>query len=139
MPEPAQRAPRRSERFPGWPDEIAERPAFQLVAALVSTHVDEVRRLIDTNKRVAVVWRRGGGPTILRHLIERPRDDASAVCRSRSTSFSLRTLLERLMKVFARFGGEALRGDVARWGDLVLAAPGSDLDTLDARLREIAP
>ena len=124
--------------FQGWPEEIIERPAFQLVAALVSTHVDEVRRLIDTNKRVAVVWRRGGGPTILRHLIERPREGL-LLLPDEVDSFSLRKLLERLMKVFARFGGEALRGDVARWGDLVLAAPGSDIDTLDARLREIAP
>jgi hypothetical protein len=125
-------------RLLGLPAGLTEHPAFQLVAALVSTHVDEVRRLIDQNKRVAVVWRRGGGPTILRHLLERPRG-AVPLLPAEVESFPLKDLLDRLMKVLSRFGSETLRLDVERWGELVLAAPGSDIDALDAHLREIAP
>ena len=125
----------RGGRIPSWPERFESRPAFQLFAALVSTHVDEVRRLIDTNKRVAVVWRRGGGPTILAHLLR--RNPAAGLLPHEIGEYSLRALLERLMKVLARFGSESLRSDVTRWGDLVLAAPGSDLDALDARLNEL--
>jgi hypothetical protein len=53
--------------------------------------------------------------------------------------FPLAALLDRLMTVFARFGSEALKSDVARWRDLVLAVPGSDLDALDARLDRMRP
>ena len=126
-----------SRGFPTWPQELIERPAFQLIAALISTHVDEVRRLIESNKRVAVVWRRGGGPALLRYLAERPRE-GRALLPAQVEDYPLQALIARLMKVFARFGGETLRADVARWGELLLTAPGSDIDALDRRLREIA-
>lgn len=116
-----------------WPQQFAGHPAFHLFAALVSTHVDEVRRLIDTNKRVAVVWRRGGGPAILRHLLDHYAQSTTPL-PSVVGEYSASSLIDRLMTVFARFGSEALRSDVVRWRDFLLAVPGSDLQTLDARL-----
>ena len=118
--EPATVAPPRG--FQRLPEEVVHRPIFQFFAALISTHVDEVQRLIDSNKRVAVVWRRGGGPAMLRDLVERPSDDFFLL-PSEIADFPVRNFLERLMMVFARFGSETLRGDVARWRDLVLSAP----------------
>src|SRR6185369_9233867 len=100
-PAVARLAPTRD--FAGWRNEVMRRPAAQLLAALVSTHVDEVRRLIDTNKRVAVAWRRGGGPAILRNLVERPWDDA-LLLPAEVDGFPLRRLLDRLIKMLARFG-----------------------------------
>jgi len=119
----------------GLPERLAGHPALQLLAALASTHVDEARRLIDTNRRVAVVWRRGGGPDLLRHLLDAPAD-AKLPLPVAVGAFSSAGLLDRLMKVFARFGSEPLKADIVRWRDFILAAPGADLDTLDARLEE---
>jgi hypothetical protein len=134
-PEPERFAPRVASRI--WNEQLSTHPAFQLGAALVSTHVDEVRRLIDTNKRVAVAWRRGGGPTILRYLMQRP-PGVHMILPATVAQFSSSALIERMMKLFERFGSESLRADIARWRDLLLATPGSELDELDARLKEIA-
>jgi hypothetical protein len=123
--------------FPPWPETLAERPAFQVFAALVSTHVDEVRRLIDSNRRVAVAWRRGGGPVILRHLLSR-RPEGALILPVAVGEHSISSLLDRLMTVLARCGSERLRWDIARWREFVLSAPGSDLDALDARLAGMA-
>ncbi len=131
--EAAPRSPMRAAGHAGWPAETTRRPSFQLFAALVSTHIDEVRRLIDGNRRIAVVWRRGGGPAILRHLLERPRN-AGLLLPTEVDGFPVQSLLDRLMAVLARFGSEALRADVARWGGFVRAAPGADFDALDARI-----
>jgi subtilisin family serine protease len=134
-PEPESFLPRVGS--PKWHEQLARHPAYQLIAALVSTHADEVRRLIDGNKRVAAVWRRNGGATILRHILQRP-PEALMILPAAVGEFSSSTLVERLLRVFARFGSDQLRADAARWRDFVLAAPGRDLDELDARLRETA-
>ena len=107
-----------------------ERPAFQLCAALVSTHVDEVRRLIDTNRRVATIWHRNGGPLLVRHLLGLEPPDAMLprVVGRHET----RTLLERLLAICARYGSERLRADIARYRALVLALPGRRVAELDA-------
>jgi subtilisin family serine protease len=129
---PARPALLRNWRTPTFPEALGEHPALQLMAALVSTHVDEVLRLINANKRVATVWRRGGGPLLIRQILRRP--DLSDGIPKEVETYSIAGLLERLMQQLLRFGGDKLRGDVARWREFVLAAPGADLDALDARL-----
>ena len=54
---------RRLQRFQRW---VLEFPTGHLYASLVSRHVDEVLRLINTNRRVATVWHRNGGPALVR-------------------------------------------------------------------------
>ena len=126
-------APRASpfDRLRAWQDAFAERPAFQLCAALVSTHIDEVRRLIDTNRRVATIWHRNGGPLLVRHLLGLEPPDA--ILPRVVGNHEMRTLLERLLAICARYGSEQLRADIARYRALVLELPGrrvAELDTL---------
>lgn len=125
-------APRASpfDRLRAWQDAFAERPAFQLCAALVSTHVDEVRRLIDTNRRVATIWHRNGGPLLVRHLLG--LEPLDAMLPRVVGRHETRTLLERLLAICARYGSERLRADIARYRALVLALPGRRVAELDA-------
>jgi subtilisin family serine protease len=118
------------DRLRAWQDAFAGRPAFQLCAALISTHVDEVRRLIDTNRRVATIWHRNGGPLLVRQLLALEPPDATLPRGVGGHDIS--TLLERLLAICARYGSENLRADIARYGALMLALPGRRVTELDA-------
>ncbi len=56
------------ERLRAWNGMLEPHPSWNLCAALVSQHFDEVKRLIDTNRRVAAVWQRHGGPALVRGI-----------------------------------------------------------------------
>ena len=72
-PRPRFRSRRSGRRLATGAEQLHERlrasPTGQAVAALVSEHVDEVLRLINNNTRAAAVWRRRGGPLLVRHLL----------------------------------------------------------------------
>lgn len=85
----------------------------QLVAALVSTHFDEVLRLINDNLRVAVPWHRMGGPDLVRALLTAERPLAALAADPDAAA--------RFLETLDRYGGPALRNDVARYAPLVLA------------------
>ena len=57
------------ERLTRWNDVLSPRPAWNVCAALVSQHFDEVKRLIDTNRRIGAVWQRHGGPALVRSIV----------------------------------------------------------------------
>jgi subtilisin family serine protease len=134
---PPPRPPSALDRLRGWQRDFAGRPAWELCAALFSTHVDEVRRLIDGNRRVATVWHRHGGPRLVRHVIEQPAG-APPGLPARVAGQDVASLLERVLAVLARHGSEALRADVARYRGLVLALPGREIAALDASvMREL--
>jgi subtilisin family serine protease len=85
----------------------------QLVAALVSTHFDEVLRLINDNLRVAVTWHRMGGPDLVRALLTAERPMAALAADPDAAA--------RFLETLDRYGGPALRADIAHYGPLVLA------------------
>jgi subtilisin family serine protease len=104
-------------------NKFSETPVGQLLAALVSTHVDEVQRLIDTDRRIATLWHRIDAPAVMRALVaqfagdpQKPHPALLAVRRDYP-----RRLLERL----SRSGSDALRADIAAHGSLVLDVIGA--------------
>lgn len=104
-------------------------PAGQLAAALVSTHVDEVLRLINTRRRVTVAWHRMGGPDLLTSVLSTPPGDPVAVpatVRGRPVGEGLAALLDELEME----GSLPLRSDVARFRALLLSLPGMPLAEL---------
>ena len=109
-------------RLADWQRRYGARPGLMLVAALVSEHVDEVLRLINHNPRVAAVWRRGGGPELVRHLLHGP--PARPLLPAAVEGHAVAGLLERLLPVLDRFGGPRLRGDIARFARLRAALAG---------------
>lgn len=118
------------ERLRAWNDVLGQHPAWNLCAALVSQHFDEVKRLIDTNRRVAAVWQRNGGPALVRSIAFADRQPDPPNPASLEAT-QLIPLITHLLKMLARYGGETLRADVARYAPLMRALPGASWDELD--------
>jgi hypothetical protein len=108
-------------------------PAGQLLAALVSEHVDEVVRLVNNDRRVLVAWHRMDGPALLRLLLRHP-DPEVPVPRTLNDRL-VADGLHRLLETLARAGSPALRAAVLTYRGLVLAVPGARLSDLDDELR----
>lgn len=106
------------------PERLCDNPAGALVAALVSTHFDEVLRLVSTNRRVAVVWHRLGGAALLRHALSFA-DGGADVLPS-----AVQAHLPRMVRLLAEYGSPQLRADVDRYGPFFLALPGSAVGDL---------
>jgi hypothetical protein len=100
--------------------EIAATPAGRELAEVVRRHTEEVQTLVNTNRRVATVWRRYGGPqlveAVFRYLQEptrRPSDAASGP--------SLTERLSNLQRALVKYGSAALSADFERYGPQILA------------------
>jgi subtilisin family serine protease len=101
----------------------------QMAMWLISTHFDEVIRLINTNRKVAVKWHRMLGSEMLRRVLWNKDESAPALpvmLRNRPVTAGLNALFD----VLRRFGSDSLRGDLDRYGPLLLALPGVDLSQL---------
>jgi hypothetical protein len=106
----------------------------QLYAQVVSRHQQEVRLLINTNKRVATVWHRNGGPTIVQEImraIEEPDRPLPATVGNRP----LVDCFHRILAIFTRYGSESLRSDLLRYGPPVTLLVGLSYNQVLARLR----
>ncbi|MGW6621976.1 S8 family serine peptidase [Nocardia sp. NPDC055002] len=117
-------------RFGYWRQRFGERPGLMLLTALISAHVDEMLRLINGNRRVAIVWRRNGGHLLVRHMLYRPTTDDVLVPRS-IDGYDTTVLIERFTTILERFGSARLRTDLERFREFLIAGPGSDLARLD--------
>jgi subtilisin family serine protease len=121
------------ERLRAWNGILNPHPSWNLCAALVSQHFDEVKRLIDNNRRVAAVWQRHGGPALVRDIAfaDRPPDPPIPATLDAGDSG---TLVASLLRVLLRFGGDQLRADIVRHASLVQALPGASWIELDRLL-----
>jgi subtilisin family serine protease len=88
----------------------------ELVAA-VSRHFSEVRRLINTNRRVATMWHRAAGPCMLRRLFQGSIDpDAPAAISGEPDE----GYLDRWCELLARYGSPRLRAGLERYRSVVI-------------------
>ena len=106
------------------------RPGLMLLTALCSEHIDEVLQLINGNRRVALVWRRGGGHLLVRHLLHGPVSSETLLPKS-IPGCDVTTLMGEFGAVLQRLGGARLRADLDRFGEFLTACPGADLQRLD--------
>jgi hypothetical protein len=110
-----------------------EVPDGELCAALVSRHFSEVRRLVNTNRRVATLWHRGEGPALLRRLLHGAVDPTAP---SPVASAGQRAYLERMIEQLRRHGSPRLQAALDRHGSVLLRL----LDTpLAAQIASAAP
>jgi hypothetical protein len=58
------------QRFKETEQEIASTHAGRAYATLIRHHAPEIRWLIDTNRRIAAVWQRCGGPQLVQALLQ---------------------------------------------------------------------
>jgi hypothetical protein len=82
---------------------------------LFRRHHAEVRALIDTNKRVATIWHRNGGPSLLQSILRVIRFPDSVVPTDIGDS-SLMECIGRLAAAFKRYGSATLARDITEYG-----------------------
>lgn len=91
-------------------------PNGELVAGLISRHFSETRRLINTHPRVATMWHRASGPTVIRLL-------AVATAGSRLDPLlsdeRQRAYFRRFLEQLTRYGSPRLQRAIAHHGELV--------------------
>src|SRR5262249_42709268 len=97
-------------------DEILSTPAGQEYAGAITQHAREVQDLINTNRRVATVWQRSGGPQIVQAAIN--------MLQNRAQSFP------------AEIEGKPLADCIAKIQEILLRYSSPDLA---AGLRKYAP
>ena len=95
-------------------EELTATPAGAAVAAAVRRHFAETERLVNTNRRVATVWHRSGGPQLVQAVLDllRPGRHLPREIDGRP----LADCLERIGRVLARYASPALGADMARHG-----------------------
>ncbi|MDQ0847402.1 S8 family serine peptidase [Streptomyces sp. V1I6] len=111
---------------------MSETPAGRRIAELGSTHHEEVRRLVDTERRVVVAWQRMHGPLLLRRLLLSDFAHDEPVPRNlagRPVADGLARLLDEL----AAAGSPALREAVVEHREFLLELPGATWSDLDER------
>lgn len=89
-------------------------PWGSLAAALVSTHFDEVQRLVNSNRRILIVWHRMGGPELLREAM-RFADGRAVRLPAQPSGRTLTEWLQRLLDLLHEYGSPTLRADVERY------------------------
>ena len=91
-------------------------PEGEHVAAAISRHFSEVRRLINSNRRIATMWHRANGPLLLRRLLHGARVGDSPLSTEEESVYRY---LDRCFDLLARDGSPRLRGSLERYRALV--------------------
>lgn len=97
---------------------LARLPEGELMTSLISRHFSEVRRLINTNVRIATMWHRARGPVLLRTLIHGLNTPSSATVLTESD----RKYLDRWLRLLMRYGTSQVRRSVEQYGPKILGA-----------------
>jgi hypothetical protein len=94
--------------------EITAIPAGRRYSELIQRHFPEAQRLVNTNRRVAVAWRRHGGPQIVRgvvRLTESPEEGLPAEINGKA----LTECLAKIQATFERYASPDLAADLTRY------------------------
>jgi hypothetical protein len=92
-------------------EEVLQTGQGKRYAEIILRHQHEVRTLIDTNKRVATIWHRSGGPTIVRQLIQAVQSRELPL-PTLIDGRPLSDCLERILAVFSQYGSPQMRADI---------------------------
>lgn len=110
------------QAFPSWFQIVREKlkalPEGEHIAATLSRHFSEVRRLINTNRRVATMWHRAEGPRLLRRLLHGSLDANALASNKRDTATRY---LGRCFDLLAHHGSPRLRESMERYRSLFIA------------------
>ena len=129
-PSTAAAASRRAGRLSELRAAVLGTPAGNLAFALVSTHLNEAIRLVNTERRVTIAWHRMGGPEILRAGLDGLVADLVRVPEMiDGRDFSMG--LERFLDALFEAGSLPLRTDIEQHRSFLLSLPGMDLAGLE--------
>jgi hypothetical protein len=91
--------------------EIGATPAGRQYGALIMRHLDEAQTLVNTNKKMATVWHRNGGPTIIEGLLRMLQAPGQRI-PPMINGTPLEDCLQQIASALARFGSDALAADI---------------------------
>jgi subtilisin family serine protease len=103
---------------------LGDNALWHELGALVSTHFDEVHRLINGNRRVAVAWHRMNGPRLVRYVLQTAGDSRYSLLPPQRGGAPFDSQIDRMLALLARYGSPALRSDIRRYRSLVVALTG---------------
>jgi hypothetical protein len=95
--------------------EIGATSGGRRYGSLIMRHVDEAQNLVNTNRKMATVWHRSGGPAIadgLLRMLEIPGQRIPAVINGAP----LVDCLQQIASALARYGSDALAADIKTHG-----------------------
>ncbi len=115
-------------------EEISATPAGSQYVELVKRHFAESQRLVNSNRRVATVWHRNGGPQMLNAFLRMlQRRDEPLPQEIDGKPFV--ECLERIRRSFARYASPALATDLLRVAPRVASFAGLTYTQILAGLR----
>jgi hypothetical protein len=123
-----------AERLERAEREVSATPAGREVAEAVKRHLDETRRLVGSNRRIAAVWRRNGGPRILEAvlgMLQRRDQRLPETVEGKP----LAECLAGIGRVLARYASPALAADLARFTPRVARFSGLTYEQVLTMLR----
>ena len=126
---------RRLHRFQQW---LMSFPAGHQYAELVSRHFDEVFRLINTNRRVAAVWHRNHGPTLVHVGMAILDDPDHAAFPMTIGGAPASEVFDRILSSWRLHGSPGLATDIDAYREALLALPGAGLVELLTRTTQVA-
>jgi hypothetical protein len=97
-------------------DRLKHFPEGDHVAAAISRHFSEARRLINSNRRIATMWHRAAGPRLLRRLLHGTSVDDSPLPIDKESAYRY---LNRCLDLLAQCGSPRLRGSLERYRSVV--------------------
>ncbi len=113
-------------------------PAGAWLWDLAEEHREEIVTLINTQRRVSVVWHRVGGPAVFAMVLENLRAGDDETLPSPPGDLPLDEALARVGRALATHGSQTLRDGLAEHSDALLtAAHGST--TLSEFLAKLRP
>jgi hypothetical protein len=95
-------------------EEIVRTPKGREYHDLVRRNNFEIRRLINTNRRVATAWRRNHGPEIVQRLFEAVRSRRLEI-PNQVNGASVAECVENMARIIARYASPRLRADLERY------------------------
>ena len=92
-------------------------------------HQQEIRALIDRNRKVAAVWRRAGGPALVQAFLRALRAPSEALPVV-VNGLPMAACLDRIGAVLTKYGSAALGAELARLRARVPLVGGLSLDDI---------
>ncbi len=122
------------ERLHEAEQEIVSTPVGRQYATLIRHHAPETRWLIDTNRRVAAVWQRSGGPQLAQALLQMLQCHGDTL-PSEINGMPWADCIARIQKVLTRYGSPGLSVGLRRYAPRLAALGGLDYARLLEALR----
>jgi subtilisin family serine protease len=122
---------RRAEGLSDLRAAVLRTPAGQLGSSLVSAHLNEAIRLVNTDRRVTVAWHRMGGPALMRAVLD-TSGDATVRIPEVIDGRDVAAALERFLDALYDAGSLPLRADIEQHRPFLLSLPGLDIAELES-------